>query len=522
MPESRVSPPPTQATGRLLIRALAVAVLFFALAGDAVRNLVGIAGFAAIAILLAVACAIPLWRAFTEAGGRITGRAARRGPWPWALAGYVILATASILWSAYPSGSAVTVLGLLLCTLAGLFLAVCLSWGEFLGTLGTAIKTVLALSLAFELFVSLVLRRPLLPLVPPPGVVYGETPPLLAYWSRNELFAGDRIQGIVGNANLLAIVALFGMILCALRLAQRPGMSPAQLAAEPAAWRGAAWLGVATLVFALTRSSTMILALAAVLACAAAVLWLRRAEPGRARGRRSLALAAVIAVGAAVVIALRGPLLALLGKSPDLTGRLEIWSAVADRAAERPVFGWGFSSPWAPWEPLFDSFVVRNGVRQLQAHNAFLDVWMQLGAIGLILFTIVMVSTLWRLWFCAVDRPRVGLPDRLPYSAMSLAPLLIMVVLAVQSLAESRILIESGWVLLVALAVAGKRRPLVDALTPLAEDARPRPGYVPLGPPDSAPAARAPGLSRPAAPPAPSAPSPASRPATPPAAVGRP
>ena len=80
--------------------------------------------------------------------------------------------------------------------------------------------------------------------------------------------------------------------------------------------------------------------------------------------------------------------------------------AVAALAAERPVLGWGWVSYWAPWAAPFDTLAERKGVLYLQAHNAALDVWFQLGAVGLVLFTALVVSTLWRSWFRAVDRPR--------------------------------------------------------------------------------------------------------------------
>ena len=55
-------------------------------------------------------------------------------------------------------------------------------------------------------------------------------------------------------------------------------------------------------------------------------------------------------------------LLTLLGKSEDLTGRLDIWNAVIGLALERPWFGWGWVGYWQPWVEPFDGLAVRNGV----------------------------------------------------------------------------------------------------------------------------------------------------------------
>jgi exopolysaccharide production protein ExoQ len=125
-----------------------------------------------------------------------------------------------------------------------------------------------------------------------------------------------------------------------------------------------------------------------------------------------------------------------------------------------------------PWVKPFDSLVVRHGVVQLQAHNAWLDVWLQLGILGVIVFAAVVFATLWRVWFLAVDRPRFDLRDDRPYTALSLLPLLIITVLIVQSFAESRILIESGWVLLTLFALKSKQHPVIDSDASAADPVR--------------------------------------------------
>jgi O-antigen ligase len=105
----------------------------------------------------------------------------------------------------------------------------------------------------------------------------------------------------------------------------------------------------------------------------------------------------------------------------------------------------------------FDGLATRNGVEYLQAHNAWLDVWLQLGIVGLVVFILLVLTTFGRAWFLAVDRPRSTIVDDQPYRAVALLPLLLLGALIAQSFAESRILIEGGWALLVALSVATKR-----------------------------------------------------------------
>lgn len=435
MTSPTVAPPEALSTPRLWASGIGTLALFVALAGDAVRHLLGLWGFVAVCFVVVAACLTMVVILKPRGDRRLV---------PKALVAFIGFAILSIAWSAYPGASVFTLTGMLLCTIVGVFLALAFDWPNVVRMFANAVKWVLALSLLFELWVSIVVRDRVLPF----WVDFGEDPPLLAFWSRNLLFDGGKIQGILGNSNLLGIIALFGMIVFSL-----------QWAAGTVRRRSAIpWLVLAVALFALTRSSTMIIAAVVVVLVLAAALLIRNAGTPAGRTPVYLAFAGVVVAAAAGVALFSEQVLGLFGKSDDLTGRLDIWQTVIGAAAERPWFGWGYSSPWVPWAEPFTDLVVRRGVLQLHAHNAWLDVWFQLGIVGLVLFAALIVSVTWRSWFAAVDRPRAGLDDSLPYSPLSLLPILLMTVLLVQSLAESRILIESGWVLLVLLAVVTKQQ----------------------------------------------------------------
>lgn len=413
------------------MHALGVFVLVTGLAGEAWRNVLGWPGFTVAAVL--------------STAGAVTLLAARRprvrpAHLPYAFLGFLALCLLSLLWSFYPGATALTLLGQWLGTVSAGALALCLSWPQLLRVLAGAARWILALSLLFELFVSVVVRHPVLPLWMPPheGKVT-----LLMLWSRDLLFEGGRIQGIVGNANILAFVALLGLVAFALQLWSR--------AVRPAP--GWCWVAVAVLTLALTGSATILAAGLGVAAALVAALLVRRARTPRGRAWLYAAFAAVAAAAIAGVLLLSGPLLRLLGRSSDLTGRAEVWGRVSELAAQRPVAGWGFSSPWVPWVEPFDTLWVRHGVQQLQANNAWLDAWFQLGAIGVALLAAALLGALWRSWFLAVDRDRLadGAPG--PYEPVTLLPLLLTAVLLVQSLSESVLLYQGGWLLLVLVVV---------------------------------------------------------------------
>ncbi len=407
--------------------ALAAVTFFTLLAGDAWRYSVSWYGWGAVIVLIVAG-----WAA-VAVHGRVDLRRI-----PIALGALALLMAASILWSAYPGASALGVTGTVATMLVGVIMAHTLDLPELLRALGVALRWILGLSLAFELFVAAVLQRPVLPL----WVEYEEPFPRAFYWSRALLFEGGRIQGIPGNANLLAFAALLAVIVFGIQLAER----------RVGAAAGWGWLGAAVLTLALTRSSTVLVCGLAAAAMLGVVLLARRLT---LRGQYVLAGVTALAIGAAAAgaVAAREPLLALLGRSEDLTGRLDIWAAVIGLAQERPVLGWGWVSYWAPWVEPFDDLVVINGVTYLQAHNAWLDVWLQLGVVGLIVFGALVVTTAARTLGWTIDGPRST--EETP--ALRLLPTLVLTVLLVHSLAESRLLIEAGLVLLTWLAVASRR-----------------------------------------------------------------
>lgn len=419
-------------------------VLVLLLAGDAVRLALGWWVFGVVTILLTLVSIWLLW--------------AQRERWspgglPLPLLAFLALATASILWSHYPAATALGLFTTWIIVVNAVALAVTFSWTELLRHLGLVLRWVLGLSLLFELFVSLVLRDRLLPLFGQPGVDYEsyDRIPGMLLWSRNELFevfGGGRIQGLLGNANSLGFLALLGVIVFLLQLASRT---------TGRRW-GIAWIVIAVATMLMTKSATVTLAALGVAFVLVVALLVRRARTARGRGIVYAAAALLIALGGLVVAVQRSGVLEVLGKSSDLTGRLGIWQKVLDLSQERPGFGWGWVSYWVPWAEPFDDLVFRSGVRQLQAHNSWLDVAFQLGLVGLILFLALAAAALVKSWQHAVDRPQRAPDAPLAYTPISLLPLLLLVALLVQSLAESRLITEYGLALLIVIAVKTKRR----------------------------------------------------------------
>lgn len=422
---------------RLGVSAYAIGVFVFTLGSNGVRYVFGWPGFLVLAVALLLTGAV----LFT----RLKPPRFRWYRLPAPIYWFLGLAVLSLFWSQYRTETLLGIIAQLATTFVAVALAFILSWHEVLRTLGTALRYLIGLSLLFELFVSVVLRHPLLPPWQEAPDVPADKIPKLLFWSRDLLFEGGPIQGLVGSSTLLGFIALIGLIVFAIQLR-------AKLVSGFTGWF---WVALSLGTIALTRPATVAVALVAVALALGFALWGRRVGQEH-RVPVYLAGGVLIAAVVAGLVFAHEFLFSLLGKSGDLTGRGETWAKVIELAEQRPWFGWGWISYWAPWVEPFASLDKQGGIQVMSAHNAWLDVWLQLGIAGVLVFAPLVVLTLSRTWFRAVDQPRRGFGPALPYATSALWPYLLMVALVVQSLTESRILIEGGWLLLIILAVKSR------------------------------------------------------------------
>jgi O-antigen ligase len=364
---------------------------------------------------------------------------------PYPLLAFLALTVLSIIWSDYRQFTVAASILSIVTAIGALSLAITFTLPQLLRLLGHALRIILAGSILFELVVSLVVRHPFTPWWTNYG---GQKIHPAEYWSRDLLLRGDRIQGIMGNSDLLGFVALLGVIVFAIEFASR---------SMARGWSGF-WIVVAIADVGLTRSATVFVAAVVVAVAAVVLLLLRRASTARGRRTVSLVSLVVVVIGLLAAIALRAPLLRALGKSGTLTGRTGIWAEVITIASQRPVIGWGWISYWVPGLAPFNKSEFRiGGIQYLQAHDAWLDLWLQLGIVGVVVFAAFAISGLVRSWILAVDRPRLGTGAPSGYDPPTLLPVLILVALLAQSLAESRLLIEYGLLLLSLFAIKTKR-----------------------------------------------------------------
>ena len=412
-------------------RWLAYPTLFLLLAGDAVRYLVGWYGYAAAAVAGLIAVSV-----FVIANPDKTPL--RRFPLPLTiLLAYMGL---SVIWSNYPQFTLAAFGVQLATTLVAVFFALQFDWRQLLNIFANTIRTIFVLSIGIELVAAFTG-----PIKPPFAYFDGDTPPAPAYWGvQGNLFNSDRIQGIVGNANLLAFVAVLGLVVFFVEYLV--GARKQKLAI-------ASMVAAATFI-ALAKSASMLVALVIVV-IAALVAMLAEGKP---RARRHGIYRATLwssLFGVFIVAVYWVELTDLLGKSSDASGRFFIWQTVWTLIEQRWVLGWGWISHWIPGVAPYDGLIVIENVPHFHAHNAFLDVWLQLGIFGLAIFVWLLWTTFVRVWKVAVVHT----------NPLYFWPLFAFMVIATQSLTESRMLIENGWVLLVLLAL--KSREPFENLEPL-------------------------------------------------------
>ena len=146
-------------------------------------------------------------------------------------------------------------------------------------------------------------------------------------------------------------------------------------------------LSVVVIVF--SKSSTGLVVLPLLLGVAASAQIIRRFKT---RDRAILIFfACILAVCVAVVGASSYTTIArAFGKDPTLTGRTEIWSALAISIAKHPLLGYGYRAFWRGYEGESAGVSLAAHWAIPSAHNAALEILVTLGAVGLMIVA----------WFC--------------------------------------------------------------------------------------------------------------------------
>ncbi len=176
------------------------------------------------------------------------------------------------------------------------------------------------------------------------------------------------------------------------------------------AWRDPdhrrAWLiglTVALALVLLSRSATSLLGAMLGLGVIVAAWWMLK---GR---RHALALVYVSVAGLGLLVLIYatapGILLGLIGKDETLTGRTDIWVELLSAIEQKPTLGYGYLAFWGlDSEPRYwlEKAVAWNAP---SGHNGWLDLAISLGLVGVAIFVIEAVITVWRSVALALRSP---------------------------------------------------------------------------------------------------------------------
>ena len=95
-----------------------------------------------------------------------------------------------------------------------------------------------------------------------------------------------------------------------------------------------------------------------------------------------------------------------VGRDSTLTGRLDIWKMVLPLTVN-PLFGAGYESFWLG--PRLDKIWSNSwGERPNQAHNGYLELYLDLGWVGLALLGLVMIWGYWGILRTLRSYPAIG------------------------------------------------------------------------------------------------------------------
>jgi exopolysaccharide production protein ExoQ len=252
------------------------------------------------------------------------------------------------------------------------------------------------------------------------------------------------VQGIFGTRNLLgfyAVIALITFLIEWRTSSVRTGVSLYSVV-----------LGG---VLAVLSDSPTVVVLGVSVAAAAGVLMLVRHTVPSRRAPLQWGIGAVVVVGLIAAYFMRQPIVQIMGAGTDFSIRTNLWRTAITYSGFYPVQGWGWFGPWDPDHFPFNVINLVLGDKNASALNAYIDVLLQLGWVGLLLFLTLSGIALVRSWLVASERRSV---------VYAWTPL-ILVALLIDSLFESFTLMSAGWVMLVLCAArAGQSRSWRDRI----------------------------------------------------------
>lgn len=188
-------------------------------------------------------------------------------------------------------------------------------------------------------------------------------------------------RGIFTHKNQLGQMSVLGGIVFSLGAVQSIGWRR---------WLHLSFLALAVIMLLGSRSTTA-LVLSVLLMTVVLLYRVISQLPGLIKGAIT-SLAVGLSIPAMVVVPpiLEG-LLGFLGKDLTLSGRVQLWAFLLPYALKKIITGYGYSAFWLGFNgPSADVWDVFSWYPP-HAHNGYLDVWLELGMTGLLIWMVMLV-----------------------------------------------------------------------------------------------------------------------------------
>ena len=387
--------------------ALTLVIIGFAFGATALRAVIGPPGVVGVLVGLVVLAAFSL--------------TARRAGVDWhgllPISSMVVVGwcALSVIWSGYPVHTISASLYQLAFTFLAIYIALARDTIQVVRATGDVLRLLLGVSLALEVVSGLLLDMPIAFL----GI-------------QGNIADLGPVQGIFGSRNVFGLVSLIAAVTFTVELLSR------------SVRRGLGVGSVALAVFGLLLTrSPVILVVALFVGLAALALTLLRRTPAESRKLLQISLLGATVLAGITVFAARERIVEQLNAGSEFEARYSLWGEMLRLATLNPLEGWGWAGLWpvgvTPYGWL--SFVTER--LQTSGLNAFIDVYLQVGLVGLLSFLALVLLAFWRSWLLASDKR----------SLVYVWSPLVLVILLVTSAAESNVLVDFGWLLLLICAV---------------------------------------------------------------------
>jgi O-antigen ligase len=142
--------------------------------------------------------------------------------------------------------------------------------------------------------------------------------------------------------------------------------------------------------------------------------------------------------------------LTFLGRDATLTGRTLIWQKVWCMILQCPWLGYGYSAFWLGWNGPSSYVWSTLPSKVISAHSGFLDLWLQLGLAGVLIFVLSFSTTIYKAHVLL----------RCKNSLAEMFPLLFLLFILIYNVTESAILVQNSmfWILYTAISIQLRKR----------------------------------------------------------------